>query len=54
MWWGAEQADLRGSEIVSLEIMESQNILRWNGPTGIIESTEIIKTQLEQAVSDLP
>lgn len=49
-----EQADLRGSEIFSLEITESQNILQENGPRVIIESTDIIKTQLEEAVSDLP
>lgn len=49
-----EQAGLRGKEIFSLEIMESQNILQQNGPRGITESTDIIKTQLEEAVSDLP
>ncbi|RMC10452.1 hypothetical protein DUI87_13257 [Hirundo rustica rustica] len=48
-----EQADLRGSEIFSLE-MDSQNILKQNGHRGIIEPTDIIKTQLEEAVSDLP
>lgn len=51
-----EQADLRDSEIFSLEMVESQNTLQQNGPRGIIEiiKTEIIKTQPDQAVSDLP
>lgn len=49
-----EQAGLRGSEVFSLETVESQNILQQNGPRGITESTDTIKTHLEGAVRDLP